>query len=339
MATTSRRNRLAQSHEPQPRRWLITPLFAGTLIGLALMTLLLPGGYDGWLYYLQPWFPETTAPGTVHLLLSPLTLLPPDPDPFRWTALVLLSLVVVRWAAWVWDVPWWITIYSVPMLWNLWLGQIELMAVAGAAIGWLVIQRRLPVAWLGLAGLLLVIKVQVGWGLALLYVWWLWRDRGWHALITPAIVAVDLILVTLVIYPGWTAHWLASLEQLGPQDLYFNSAIFPLGLVAWAFALLPVKMGRLRRARLIAAATLLGSPYFANYHCTTLMSMQNRPLMLVVSWLTVVPLLLFVGERYTWAQSFAWLIPAALIALELWGVYQNRKRRVEHPPNRVIVND
>lgn len=300
----------------QARRFPVSPLLLGVLLGAALVTLLIPGGYDGRNYFLRPWYPQTTAPAPVHLLLAPLNLLPFEP-PLRWTALVLLTVLIVRAASWAWEVRWWVAMLSVPFWWTLWLGQIEALVVAGGALGWLVIQRRWPAGLMGLAGLLLLVKFQAGWGLAALFGWWLWRDRGWRAMLAAASMAAGLLLLSLVIYPDWPALWLDSLNTLSPQSRFFNSAIFPLGLMAWPLALLPISMGRDRRARLVASATLLGSPYFANYHTLTLLSMTNRPMVTALTWLTVLPMVLFIGERYTWAQSFGWLIPVGVMALDL----------------------
>lgn len=301
----------------------VSPLFLGVLIGLVVLTLSVPGGYDGRNYFLRPWYPGTNAPALVHVILSPLNLLPYDP-PLRWTALVILTILVLRFASYAWGVRWWIALFSVPMLWNIWLGQIELFVFGGAALGWLALKRGWHGAIIGVAAGLLLVKLQAGWGIAVLFLWWLWQDRGLNGLISAAVTGGVALIALWIAYPDWLPLWIESLQDLHPQTRFFNSAIFPLGLIAWFFALVPVNVGRMRRVRLFAAATLLGSPYFANYHCATLLSMEDRPAVLVMTWLTVVPMVLFIGERYTWAQSFAWLIPVTVIGIEMWRVYRKR---------------
>lgn len=298
--------------ESPSRRFLLSDIvFLGVLIGAVGATLTLPGGYDGWLYYLQPWFERTTAPAWVHLIMSPVTLLPSYPEPYRWTILVLVTIIVVYVAARVFRTPWWVTIFSFPMLWNIWLGQVEFIPIIGAVLGWLVLNRRLHPLYFGIGAVLLLTKVQVGWGLVALMAWWLMRDQGWRALVWSGVSAGALGLITLILYPNWVTLWLDSLTELSPQSLFFNSAVLPFGIIAWVFPLLPIPMERLSRARLAAAATLLSSPYFATYHCSLLMSMSRRWILLPLSFLPIIPMTVWDN------QKFGWLIPVCVILIEL----------------------
>lgn len=285
--------------------------FVGLVLGLIAITLFMPGGYDAGLYYLRPWYPEAQAPAWVYLLTAPLRWFP---WPLPWTLLVVLNVLGGRWALSVWgERRWWLVFFSVPMFWNLWLGQIEVFPVVGAALGWLVVQRKLHPAWLGVAALALATKVQVGWGIGLLFAFWVWREQGWRALFWGGLIAGALFGLTLLAYPGWVPLYIASLERLAPQTLYFNASPYPYGMLAWLIALWPRDLGRARRVRLVAAATLLSSPYFATYHTTTLMTLNVQPLLLPITWLTVVPA--FFMEFW---HAYGWLIPVGLIALEGW---------------------
>ncbi|PJF23422.1 MAG: hypothetical protein CUN56_00990 [Phototrophicales bacterium] len=302
---------LARRESPSRRFLLSDVVFLGVLIGAVGATAILPGGYDGWLYYLQPWFEQTTAPAWVHLFLFPVTLLPQYPEPYRWMCLVLMTVVAVYAAGRVFRTPWWLALFSFPMLWNIWLGQVEFLPIIGVVLGWLVLRGRLHPYFWGIGIVLLLTKVQVGWGLAVLITWWLMRGQGWRATLYAGGTAVILFVITLLVYPNWLPLWLQSLSKLNPQSRFFNSAVFPIGIVAWVFPLLPVKMPRISRARLVAAATLLGSPYFATYHCTLFMAMSRRWILLPLSFLPIIPML---GWNN---QKFGWLIPVCVMLIEI----------------------
>ena len=294
-------------------------IFLGLSFGFIAMTLMLPGGYDSFNYYLRSWQPTTTAPGIAQLFFEPINLLPPFPSPLRWTALVVLTIAATRWTTCVLNTRWWIVFSSFPFLWMIWHGQIEIFPLVGVALGWLVIHRRWHPVALGVALVFLLIKVQVGYGIVVLYIWWAYRQGGVQPLLWAAVSASGLLLLSMLAYPGWISYWLDSLETLSPQTRFFNASVFfPLSLIAWVFALWPRDISHLARLRLFAAATLLGSPYFANYHCTTLMTMTNNRWMLAISWVPLIPMIAFPEAQYTWSQKFAWIIPVAVIVLELY---------------------
>lgn len=301
----------------QEIQWPISPMMAGGIVGLVVLTLLLPGGYDGGLYYLRLWWPQTTAPIWVHAVLAPVVWLP---WPLPWTSLVFLTAVLIILASRIWQTPWWIALFSIPALWTIWLGQIEGLILAGAALAWLVIQGRVHPVWLGLAGIALMTKFQVGTLLALAAVWWLWQDRGWRSLISPALLASVVVGLTLLIQPDWPWLWAQSLQRLSPAGRFFDSSILPWGLLALPVALWPTPIPRRRRARMLLAATLLASPYFANYHCVTLLTTEDRPLVYGMTWFTVVPML--VANDQTWA----WIIPLAILLLDARRTYLERNQ-------------
>lgn len=302
------------------RRWPVSPAFAGAITGLVAIAYILPGGYDAGLYYLRPWYTDTTTPIYMHWLLEPVARLP---WPHGWAALILLTVLAVRFATHVWETRWTVALMSMPLLWTVWLGQIELVGVMGAALGWLVVQRKLPPAWFGIALIALLTKPQVGAGLALLFTWWLYRDRGWRPLLWAGLVAGGVGVFTLLVQPDWVGLWIDRLQRLDPGSRYFSSAVFPWGLLAVPLALLPRPVGRIQRARLVAAVTLLASPYFATYHCLTLMTLERRPVVTLVSWLTVAPMLLADN------QTFGWLIPGTVLLLDAWAITRGRGK---HPP-------
>ena len=310
-------------------RGRVSPYFLGTLIGFALAPLFLRGGgADGWSSLLASWRAGTVVPAWIYLVLSPLTLLPFWPCPLRWIVLIVLTLILIRFAVWAWGTKrWWIPVFSMPVFWNFWLAQDEFAHVFGAAAGWLVVQKKLHPAFWGLAGLMLITKVQVGWGLAVLFTFWIWREQGIKALLWAAGVAAGIVGITLIAYPGWFPAWRQVTNGLwdlyiAGKHAYSNPVFIPLGGIAWLAAVIPVKMERPRRARMVAAATLLGSPYFLPYHCLTLMTMVRSRIVYWVAWLPIIPL--FCGETTRWA----WFIPCAVLLVELWELYQIRRQSV-----------
>ncbi|MBC8098375.1 MAG: hypothetical protein H7Y11_02935 [Armatimonadetes bacterium] len=287
-----------------------SPFFIGAVIGLALMAFALPGGEDAAQFYTRPWSAASNTPPWVHLVTAPLGWFG---FPAAWALLIALTLLVMGWAARVWGAPWWVAILNPATFWVLWLGQIELFPIAGAALGWLVIQKRLHPLWMTVAYFCLLPKVQVGGGLMLLYTVWLWRDFGWRTLLRVAVLTGVLGVLSLLIWQDWVPLWITRLQRLVPIDdpYTFNSSITPWGLLLVPLALLPVQYGKQRRARIVAALTLLVSPYFAGYHCALLLTMARSPLTWLASALPLLPMLL-ASNRGTF-----WLIPVFVIAYEL----------------------
>lgn len=325
---------LIQKYRPSS----VSPLWLGILVGLIGMTIILPGGYDGWLYYFNPWTPRTTAPAWVHGLLAPLTILPPYPAPFRWMVVVILTVLSLRLAVMVFGGRWIWAIFSVPFLWTIWLGQIEFITVISLILGWWVVHHKAHPIWLGVAIVGLLTKVQVGWGIIALFCLWMIYEKRWRDLMWAGVAIIGIILVTLIIYPNWIGLWLDSLRVLSPSGRYFDSSIFPIGILAWGIAILPIPMTRMRRLRLVASATLLGSPYFANYHCITALSVASQWRYWLVSWLTVIPMLLWDNQR------FAWIIPLSILIGEGWMAWHERRANRQTlvsplPPNQFLGAD
>jgi len=303
---------------PKDRPPLISPLLLGVLIGLIGMTAILPGGYDGWLYYFNPWYSRTTAPAWVHGFLAPLTILPPYPAPFRWMVVVILTALSIRLAIMVFGGRWIWVIFSVPFLWTIWLGQIEFITVISLILGWWAVHRKVHPIGLGVAMVGLLTKFQVGGGVVVLFCLWLIIEKRWRDLIWAGITICLILIATFIVYPNWVGLWLESLRILNPSGRFFDSSIFPIGILAWGVAILPISMTRMRRLRLVASATLLGSPYFANYHCITLLSASSNRWYWFVSWLTVVPMVLWNNQR------FAWIMPLVVLLREGWLAWQER---------------
>jgi hypothetical protein len=284
----------------------------GLAFGFGLAVRYLPGGYDAFTFYLRAPAPDTTAPAWVYLFTYPLSFLG---WPLGWQVLTFLSVLAAGAAGLVWaNNRWWIVLVTTPMLWNVWLGQIELFPVVGLLLTGLVLQKKLHPAWLGLSWLLLLTKPQVGLGVLLLQAQALWRQPELRkpALLYGGGVCVGLLGLTFAAWPGWLPNWLATMRAFTPT--WWNAAVWPAGLLAWPLALVAAyKAEPLRQARLFSAAALLGSSYFALYHCTTLLSLTDSLVAVAVSWLIV---LIGNGQPELWMR-WGWLLPASILVIDL----------------------
>jgi hypothetical protein len=302
----------------------INPALLGTAVGFGAACFFLPGGYDALRFYLHAPTAETTAPAWVYLLTYPLGLFP---WPWGWAILTTVSVYLAglrlssvfpasgggKW--------WWVAVFGAPLVWNIWLGQIEVFPVAGLLLSGLVWKRRLHPLWLGLAWLGLLTKPQVGAGLLLIISAWVWQEQGKKAIFWAGLSAMGVILLTLALWPGWLFRWVAAVRALQPG--WWNAALWPYGLAALPLAFLPLAMPPERRLRMVGAATLLSSPYFALYHCLTLTTLADTPLALAFSWLPVILGATLGGEWMKWG----WLLPVSMLIMDVLGIIKERRLR------------
>lgn len=289
----------------------------GALAGFVAMTLMMPGGDDGFNFYLRPYWSGATAPAWVFLFTSPAT---PFLWPLRWTVLVFVSLLAAVWARrTLGDRRWWILLFSHAFVVNLWMGQIEAFPIAGVALAWLVMLRKIHPAWFGIAILALLTKIQVGAGLALLFTLWVWREQGLRPLIWSAGAALLVIALTLTFYPDWPTRYFGALGALAPQNQVWNASIFPVGLLTIPLAFYPGDVGKVRRARMVACVTLLASPYFAWYHPSTALLLETRGAMMWLSWIDALPRLLFGYKQNGWA------VLLIMLSWDIWQIWRERR--------------
>lgn len=293
--------------------------FIGFIIGSSALVFLAPGGHDMWHFFAKPYTEVSTTVPWVYLLTGTLRFLP---WPFSWLILNLFTLIVIRISMLAWKTRWWVAILSYPVFWNLWLGQIEAFPIAGAAIGWLVINKKLKPLWMVPAFMLMGIKVNVTGGLALYYLWCLYQDYDWRVIAQVILGGIGAGLVTLLFWSQWPIWWVTTLIRVVPDVNHpttINSSIYPYGLVFIPLAFLPIKMSRLRRAQIIVAVTLLAGTYFIGYHNALSLAMSNSPIVLAISWLPLLPQVLL-NDR-----SFGWLIPLGIIIFELVSLWKERR--------------
>ncbi len=297
----------------------------GVALGFTVAAGFLPGGFDAYFFYLRTPPDNTPVPAWVYLLTTPLSWLKP---PFSWMALTFLTVLMAGLAGRAWgNKNWWVAVFSAPMLWNIWLGQIEVLELAGLALGWLVLNRRAHPAWLGAAWLALAAKPQASLGILLLLTWWVWRDQGFRPLLAGLVTAGLGAAASLLIWPGWPMRWAATLGVFTPTWSW-NAAIWPFGLAFIPLTVIPRGISRAKRLRMAAAATLLASPYFTLYHCTALMALTPSAWALALSWLLVYPARALSELWMKWG----WLLPAAVLLADFALCYlpapKNRQAKI-----------
>jgi len=295
-----------------PRSFLLLMAMAA---GFAIAGSFLPGGYDAVNFFFRPPRADTVVPAQAYLFTVPLSWLG---WPYSWQALIFLTVISTGIAAMVWgNRNWWFAVFSAPMLWNIWLGQIEIFSIVGLLVAALLIKRRVHPAWVGLMWLLFSVKLQVGLGPLVLVSWWVWRDRGLKALLWGFPVAGLAFLFTFVFWPDWIHRWLVSLQVVHPNPTWV-AAIWPYGLAFIPLAVLPRVDSRRKRLRMVAAATLLASPYFTLYHCSTLLVLVSSPLAFLLSWALVYPAS---ALSETW-RMWGWVLPATILLADNFMHYQ-----------------
>jgi hypothetical protein len=334
---------LFQGHDPPdmpprllPLRQALTvlrsPVLGGVIVAFFVITRFWQAGFDASLYYLR-WPPENaTTPYWVYLVTYPLSLIG---WPQSWQVLATATIIVASvFYAMRGNRRWWIVVASSPMLYNAWWGQIEIFSLLGLALALVTLQkcvqapsenlrvskgslRFLSTAWLGIAFLALAIKIQTNYGLILVLAWWTWRELGWRALIPAALVCAGVFALTLIIWPGWVSKLFSIYGQT--EFGFANATLWPYGLIAWPLALWPVRMNPARRLRLVAAASLLGTPYFTLHHCLVLMTLTDYPVALILSWLPMT----MISQTRDWAM-YASVLPIGIMAIDLVKTYRER---------------
>ncbi len=297
-------------------------------IGFAVAAGFLPGGYDAFHYFLrQP--PSTNyVPAWLHLFTTPFSWLG---WPLSWCVFTFFCITIVGATAIAWDNRrWWVVVLSAPMLWNIWLGQVEPVSVLGLLIAWLVLYKNAHPMWMGLAWLALTVKPQASLGVLILVSWWFLRKKGWRAVAWAAFLSLVLIAFTLVLWPGWPVRWISSISNFTPTSTWV-AAIWPYGLLAIPLVFVPRKIDPLKRLRMAAAVTLLAVPYFSLYHTLLLLTLTPSPLALALSWALILPVS-FIPE--TW-MTWGWVLPAAILLVDLVTSFDLNLRRIFTPrPSR-----
>ncbi|MEE8356605.1 MAG: hypothetical protein V3R33_04775 [Anaerolineales bacterium] len=309
-----------------PKKYVV---LLGIAIGYSISVSFLNGGYDALVYYLKSPFPETTAPAWVYLFTYPISL-------FGWplslSILTFISVIVVGAAAITWgNDNWWIALLSTPFIWNIYLGQIEFLPVIGLLLTSLFKQKKISSVWLGISWLALITKPHVGFGILFLQLLWILnKELKINDLIPPIILFSSLIFITYIFWPNWIEDWFTTLQTFRPNKSW-NASIWPYGLLALPISIyFSRKESMLVKTRMLSSASLLASPYFSLYHCTTLFTITDSILVFIVSWAIV-----FIGNGIPdkWMR-WSWLVPLTVLLIDLLKIYThsiNNKKNIKNP--------
>jgi len=141
-----------------------------------------------------------------------------------------------------------------------------------------------------------------------------WHDQalGRKAITRAFGVCATILAITIAIWPTWIPSWLLRMQDF--EATWWDASIWPFGLLVWPVVLLTSqKAPLLQKMRMFSAASLLGSPYFALYHCTTMLTLTDNPLALLLSWLVV---LMGRGIPDQW-MKWGWLLPAGVLVIDV----------------------
>jgi hypothetical protein len=254
----------------------------------------------------------------IYFILKPIAHLPMSVNYIVFTS---LNLVMIWLGSKLTGAKKFFLLFSFPVFWLLWFGQLDGFVLLGAALGWKAFELKKPV-WMGWAILLLLVKPHIGAPLAGLY--FLLYPR-WESIATVGLVAVFSMLVWGW---DWPYHWVWNFividnEKFVPQAT--NISLYPYGLISWAALL--VARSPFDRAKIVLSATLLSMPYAAAY---SILPLLIFPLPNFLYILASAPL--FLGQN---GYRLTTLVPILTIILVVYPLlqakFQNSKNFHENP--------
>jgi hypothetical protein len=303
----------ALSHSSPAKIWWFAAF--GVAAGIVAASVLLPGGGDLYEYY-QPFEQGCLDCGYVppfaQWFLLPLLLAPP----LAWPVWTLISISGFLWIARQTKVNPFLLMITLPMLAQLWGGQIDLIVVAGLL---LLKNGRSPYVR-GLGMFMSLVKPQLSF-LALFFLILQEKPKTLWKVLLPPIV---LFGMSLLIYGfDWPLTWVQNALALPPHPRRQASVdIWPLGiLLIWA----PLLFRKTERR--FIASLLIGSiatPFFSLYSYVIFLAFY------LPAWATPVSYswLIFFPWFGIEANRFAWILPLSLLfALTL---HELRERHLSH---------
>jgi hypothetical protein len=296
-----------------------SPWFLGSILGIAVALAFIGGGFDAYVFFFQDtlW----SVPPWVHLAVKPVALLP---WPSSYIVLTIITLIVLGISAIHFGSRWWLVIFSAPVFWEIWSGQIDWLVALGLLLAVLVLKKRLSPLWFGLAWLLMLSKPWIGAMALLALTWSAYRQFGWKPLVQAAGLSLGILILTFAYRPSWylDGDIFKPLTLISRHANYStNGAFWPWTLVAWMFVFRTSSPdSRLQR---ILAATSLSGPFLHLYHVSVLTAtIQSKKIALIlfgIGWAIVLTSLL----GYNWF-SLAWIYPSAYLILD-WGFERARQ--------------
>jgi hypothetical protein len=292
-------------------RSVLSPWFMGSTIGLMVGCSMCGGGFDAFFVFLTDNL--RTVPPTVHLLLKPISIFD---WPYSYALLILLTALSVRWVTLYLGGRWWLALFSGPVIWEIWSGQIEWMIAVGIVLAFLVLEKRIRPYWLGLAWVLMISKPWIGIFPLFVLTGMIFHQLRWKPLIQASAVAAGLVFLTFLYKPDWYlsgAVWAPFTLAKLHTNMESNGALFPWGAIAWL--LVPGARDRTAFLNRVMAAGLLSMPYLHLYHATALvLTTSNRRsefVMFITGWAIVATSLFGI----TWS-SLSWVFPLVFLVSE-----------------------
>lgn len=258
--TFPQRLRLALRSLSSPRWQAI--VYAEVAIVILIGIALLPGGFDykGYFHRLTTGCISCTYnPYFTEWFMRPLGVF----NSWRTGYLVMcaLSMIGAFWAARRLGANPFVALFSLPFLWVLWLGQIDIIAAVGLALAWWSLKQERRV-WVGVGLLLMATKPQLmGFAILALALW-----GGWRTWLIPIAAA---LLSFLMYGTDWVQRWLTYT----PQTVFSGDAWFyiaPLWLLVSVVGVFLIRSRdrttrRHQQLQYLLAATTAGAPYLGAY--------------------------------------------------------------------------
>lgn len=272
----------------------------GAAAGIVTAAFLLPGGDDLYRYY-QPFEQGCLHCGYVPFFaqwfLWPLLL----PQPYVWPIWVLVScagfLLIARWT----KVNPFLLLISMPMLAQLWGGQIDVAVAAGLLLA--MKSRNLYLRGLGIT--MALIKPQLSLIPLLFLLIFEERKNIWKMLFLPFLAGV----FSLLVYgPSWPIDWIRNALTL-PVHMRRQASldIWPMGIfLIWVPFLF---RGSQRKYIASLIVSSIATPFFSIYSYVIFLGFYLPPWAVPISysWLLLFP---WFGME---AIRFAWILPLSLL--------------------------
>lgn len=268
---------MSETYPHRPVKWLVLP-FAAILLSILMSRVLVYVAQHDWhdsfrpaalalLHGNSPYIVETfyNPPWTAFLLI-PLAALPETigSSAYFITSIGAYIIVLHRFGARLITFLLWV--FLPPVMMSLYAGQLEWLVLLGIL---------LPPRW----GLFLVmIKPQVGGGLAAFWAFKAWKDGGVQHLAATFLPIGVVTLISFVLFGFWPER---GGQQFGSGAVEWNASLWPLGALLGLVLLL---VGMIYRAeRYALAASPLLSVYTAHLSYTALVAaFAHRPAVMLL---------------------------------------------------------
>ena len=295
------------------------PLALGAALGVLSASLILPGGGDLYDYYLpfaDGCFECGYVPYYAQWFLWPLTLLPAYP--WTWPLWVFISIVLFFLLIQKTKVNPAFLMLSLPMIAQLWGGQIDVLVAAGLVIFLLSNSPYLR----GFGLILALIKPQLSF-LALFFVF-LQEDRKDMRILL--IIPIIVVIGSLTIFGmDWPLEWIRNALTL-PVHMRRQASmdIWKYGVfLTWVPLLFK---DRFRRMQVSLAVTAIATPFYSMYSYVIFLLFYAPWWAVVLSyaWVLLIP---WMGEA---ANRFAWILPLGVVSKFLYDAWQDMRDGTEN---------